>query len=60
MPVPSPIKEVLLGIGLAIAHEMVRLLNSNGMYPLRPNSALAKQLLSGEAVKVTQGRSSSG
>lgn len=60
MPTPSPIRDVLQAIGLAICREMVRLLNENGRYPLRKNSALAKQLLSGEAVKVSQGRTDTG
>jgi hypothetical protein len=60
MPAPSPIRDVLQAIGAAIAREMVRLLNTNGRYPLRPNSALAKQLLSGDAVKVRQGRTGGG
>lgn len=60
MPAPSPIRDVLEAIGLAIAREMVRLLNENGRYPLRKNSALAAQLLSGDAVKVTQGRGNAG
>lgn len=60
MPAPSPIRDVLQAIGGAIAREMVRLLNTNGRYPLRANSALAKQLLSGDAVRVRQARSSGG
>lgn len=54
------IRDVLESIGLAVAYEMVRILDSNGRQPLRANSALRKQLLGGEAVKVSQGRGASG
>ncbi|MDO7846477.1 hypothetical protein Q5H92_08920 [Hymenobacter sp. M29] len=60
MPAPSPIRDILEAIGLAICREMVRLLDETGRYPLRANSTLKRQLLSGEAVKVKQGRGSSG
>lgn len=60
MPAPSPIRDILEAIGLAVCREVVRLLNEKGRYPLRTNSALAKQLLSGEAVKVTQARGKGG
>lgn len=60
MPQPSPIRDVLEAIGLAIAREMVRLLDASGRQPLRANSTLKKQLLSGEAVKVKQGRKRTG
>ncbi|MDO7849006.1 hypothetical protein Q5H92_21760 [Hymenobacter sp. M29] len=51
---------MLEAIGLAMAYEIVRILDANGREPLRANSTLKKQLLSGEAVKVTQGRSARG
>lgn len=60
MPAPSPIRDILQAIGEAICRELVRLLNESGRYPLRTNSALAKQLLSSEAVRVNQARSASG
>lgn len=56
----SPIKEILTQIGLAVAREIVRLLDETGRQPLRANSTLRRQLLSGEAVKVSQGRGASG
>jgi hypothetical protein len=60
MRAPSPIKQALTEIGTAICAELVRLLNERGHYPLRTNSALAKHLLSGEAVQVNQQRDSQG
>lgn len=60
MPNRSTIREILEAVALAIAAEMVRILDSNGKRPLREGSALKKQLLSGEAVRVTQGRGKSG
>jgi hypothetical protein len=57
---PSPVREILQAIGLAVAREIVRLLDATGRQPLRANSTLRRQLLSGEAVKVTQGRGASG
>ena len=60
MAAPSPIRDILEAIGLAIAREIVRLLDATGRQPLRQNSKLKAQLLSGEAVKVTQGRGASG
>ncbi len=60
MPAPSPIRDILEAIGLAVAREIVRLLDESGRQPLRNGSALKRQLLSGEAVKVTQGRGASG
>ena len=60
MAAPLPIRDVLLEIGRAICAELVRLLNATGRQPLRTNSALAKQLLSGEAIQVVQGRDGGG
>ena len=60
MPTPSPSRDILEAIGLAIAREIVRLLDATGRSPLRQNSKLKQQLLSGEAVKVRQGRGDSG
>lgn len=57
---PSPVRDILEAIGLAIAREIVRLLDETGREPLRANSTLRRQLLSGEAVKVKQGRGASG
>jgi hypothetical protein len=52
MPASSPIRDILEAIGLAVAQELVRLLDASGRTPLRANSPLRRQLLSGEAVKV--------
>ena len=60
MPAPSPIRDILEAIGLAIAREIIRLLDASGRSPLRQNSKLKQQLLSGEAVKVKQGRNTRG
>lgn len=60
MAQPSKIRDILEAVALAIAAEMIRILDSNGKRPLREGSALKKQLLSGEAVRVTQGRSKAG
>jgi hypothetical protein len=60
MAAPTPIRDVLLEIGRAICLEIVRLLNATGRQPLSKNSALAKQLLSGEAMQVLQGRDGGG
>ena len=60
MPAPSLIRDILEAVALAIASEMVRILDSNGKRPLREDSALKKQLLSGEAVRVSQSRGKSG
>ena len=60
MAAPSLLRDILEAIGLAIAREIVRLLDATGRQPLRDNSTLKKQLLSGEAVKVVQGRAKSG
>jgi hypothetical protein len=60
MPAPSPIRDILQAIGEAVAREIVRLLSANSRYPLRKNSALAQQLLSGQAVQVVQGRGAGG
>ena len=57
---PSPIRDILEAIGMAVAREIVRLLDQNGRQPLRANSTLKRQLLSGEAIKVKQGRGTSG
>jgi hypothetical protein len=60
MPQPQPIREILEAIGLAMRRELVRLLDESGRQPLRTNSALKKQLLSDEAVKVNTVRGKSG
>lgn len=55
---PSPIRDILQAIGLAIAREMVRLLNEKGRFPLRKNSPLAQSILDG--VSVDQARTATG
>ncbi|MGI4834636.1 MAG: hypothetical protein ACRYFK_14365 [Janthinobacterium lividum] len=60
MPAPSAFRDILQQIGEAIAEVILQLLNERSRYPLRPNSELARQLRSPEAVQVVQSRGANG
>jgi hypothetical protein len=61
MPALLTFREILQDVGQAICQELVRLLDERGPHgPLRTNSTLRKQLLSGSAIQIEQQRGAGG